>query len=254
MEKIVDLVAPRSCLGLLVKAAILVTCFTVVDYMISNLTYTFTSQSPFAAIMITFLIGAPFGLFVMAVMNVQRRLKDRLQYLSETDLLTGLPNRSSFFTQASEKISLGEASAVLMIDVDNFKQINDTYGHYAGDVALKLIGRHLRKQLRDGDVAGRIGGEEFAVLLDAGEIATIDHITQSICETIVIESGTASEADFNTFSITFSIGGVMALPGQKLVDLMKFADQALYRAKSEGRNRIVFHRLDARASEVRQAS
>lgn len=132
LEKIADWVAPRSRLGLFVKAAILVGCFTAVDYLISGLASRFTARSELASILVTYLIGAPFGLFVMAIMIVQRQLKDRLRYMSETEPLTGLPNRAAFFEKANVTINNGKPHAVLMVDIDNFKTINDTYGHYAG--------------------------------------------------------------------------------------------------------------------------
>lgn len=252
MERLVDLVAPRSRIDLLFKATILVALFTLVDCMVGYLARDFTSGNRAAAIFVTFMIGAPFGLFVMAVMGVQRQLKERLQVLSQTDALTGLPNRSAFFERAAKVMENTPNCAVLMVDVDNFKQINDTYGHYAGDVALMQIGQHLRNALRVEDVVGRIGGEEFAVLLKGGDVAVLDRIADQICDTILIDGTRASDSEFVNFSVTFSIGGVIALNGQSLVDLLKFADEALYEAKSAGRNRVVFHRLEGPTRDVRK--
>jgi len=241
VEKIVDLVAPRSRTGLIIKATVLVGCFTAVDYIVSAMTASFTDQNTLRSLLITFLIGAPFGLFVMCVMIVQRKLKERLQYLSETDSLTGLPNRSAFFARAIKALEERSQGSVLMIDVDNFKAINDTYGHYAGDLALTQIGRHLRAILRPQDIVGRIGGEEFAVLLNADDPTFIDQIAKRICATLLIEARRSGDNTIQSFNVTFSIGGVVAQPGQNLLDRMRFADQALYHAKANGRNRVVFH-------------
>tara|TARA_R110002072_G_scaffold300253_1_gene477209 strand:+ start:115 stop:879 length:765 start_codon:yes stop_codon:yes gene_type:complete len=244
MEKIVELVAPRSQLGLVVKAILLVASFTAVDYIVSDLAHSMTDESELVSLLVTFLIGAPFAFGIMTIMIAQRKLKERLLFLSETDQLTGLPNRSAFFARADKLLDEGQNSAVLMIDVDNFKHINDTYGHYAGDVALAQIGRHLRKNLRAEDAVGRIGGEEFAVLLKDGEFSAVDRTTSKICDTIMIDTRRATDTALQPFAVTFSIGAVIALPGQKLIDLMKFADEALYQAKSSGRNRVVLHRAE----------
>ena len=245
LEKIVDWVAPRSRLGLFVKAAILVGCFTAVDYLISGLVSRFTAESELVAILVTYLIGAPFGLFVMAIMIVQRQLKDRLQYMSETDPLTGLPNRAAFFAKANVMINNGKPHAVLMVDIDNFKSINDTYGHYAGDLALAQIGSHLRKTLRSEDIVGRIGGEEFAILLHNIERPAVAQLANKICDTITIQSRRASDHQMQSFKVTMSIGSVIASPAHKLVDLMRFADEALYQAKANGRNRVIFHEFES---------
>ena len=96
MEKLVDLVAPRTVKDLFLKAAILVSCFTAFDHLIANLTNSFTDKYVLGSLFITFLIGAPFGLFVMAIMTTQRKLKERMKRIAETDMLTGLPNRNAF--------------------------------------------------------------------------------------------------------------------------------------------------------------
>lgn len=244
LEKIVDWVAPRSRFGAFLNAAILVGCFTAVDYLISGLASGFTARSELASVLVTYLIGAPFGLFVMAIMIVQRQLKDRLQYMSETDPLTGLPNRAAFFEKANLTINNGKPHAILMVDIDNFKAINDTYGHYAGDLALAQIGKHLHRTLRSEDIVGRIGGEEFAVLLNNVELPAIAELTSKICDTITIQSRRASDHQIQSFKVTMSIGSVIASPGQKLVDLMRFADEALYQAKANGQNRVIFHEFE----------
>lgn len=246
LEKLVDVVAPRSWLGLLVKAVVLVACFTLVDLVVSRATVGWTNNNTPVTMLVTFLVGAPFGLFVMWVMRLQHDLKEQLQYLSETDVLTGLPNRNAFFDRASKSLDNNSACTVLMIDVDHFKKINDTYGHYAGDVALAQIGQHLRKILRSDDIVGRIGGEEFAVLLSTNEPAAVNRVAGNICDTIQIDMRRAGDTNIQSFNVTFSIGAVVALPGQRLIDLMKFADESLYKAKSSGRNQVVvYHPGDA---------
>lgn len=241
MEKLVDLVAPRSCADLLVKAFLLVTTFTFFDWLVGHATLSLTEGSVVWSRAVTFMIGAPFGLFVMAVLAVQRRLKARLRHLSETDVLTTLANRASFMARAEDAIESGMGAAVLMLDVDHFKSINDTHGHYAGDVALQQIGAHIRAQTRENDIVGRIGGEEFAVLLadtnPEGVVAISNRFCQDISVTLTHDN---SAETIITFSVTLSVGGVRALPNHSLIDLMCAADKALYKAKAAGRNRVVF--------------
>ena len=112
-------------------------------------------------------------------------------------------------------------------------------------LALAQIGRHLHKTLRSEDIVGRIGGEEFAILLNNIELPAVAQLTSKICDTITIQSRRASDHQIQSFKVTMSIGSVIALPGQKLVDLMRFADEALYQAKANGRNRVIFHEIES---------
>lgn len=247
MEKLVNIVAPRSLHGLLVKAGILVGCFTMVDLVVSGATGAWTRGDTPATMLVTFMVGAPFGLFVMAIMRAQYGLQKQLRYLSETDALTGLMNRNTFLDRASLLLNHSAGCSVLMIDVDHFKRINDTYGHHAGDVALTQIGQHLQRNLRNDDIVGRIGGEEFAAILETDDPTAVDRIAGEICQSIHINMNRASDPTSPSFSVTFSIGAVVALPGQRLIDLMKFADLSLYEAKKNGRNQVIFHHGDAHA-------
>ncbi len=241
MEKIVDIVAPVSLLDLFIKAIILVACFTGFDYFVAQATHVWTDGSTISALVVTFMIGAPFGLFVMAVMTVQRRLKDRLIYLSSTDVLTGLLNRRTFFDRADDVLDAGNGVAVLMIDVDFFKAVNDTHGHYAGDIALIEIGKHLQHTTRDCDIVGRIGGEEFAVLLRASEGQSIKQVVEQVFAPIRVTPTAEVPTAFTEFAVTLSIGAAISVPGVPLIALLGLADRALYAAKSTGRNKIVYH-------------
>lgn len=249
MEKLIEIVAPRSWHGLLVKAGILVSCFTLVDLIVSGTTDAWTRGDTAASMFVTFMVGAPFGLFVMAIMRAQYGLQKQLRYMSETDALTGLPNRNTFLDRASLLLDGPSGCSVLMIDVDHFKRVNDTYGHYAGDVALTQIGQHLRRNLRAGDAVGRIGGEEFAAVLQTDDPAVLGRIADQMCQTIHINMNRASDPSSPSFNVTFSIGAVVALPGQRLIDLMKFADQSLYEAKENGRNRVILRYGDGHAHQ-----
>ncbi len=240
MEKLVDLVAPRSVRGLIVKASLLVAVFTAFDFVVSRATHSLTSENQFAASVVTFLIGAPFGLFVMCIIRTQRALRDKLRYLSETDLLTGLPNRQAFLAHAASTLENCPHAIIMMIDVDHFKSINDTYGHHFGDICLTRIGSHLREHIRNNDIIGRIGGEEFALLLPNSDKSVADAISGRICQTITVETIRERE-DTLALDVTMSVGVATARRGQSLTDLMQHADFALYEAKASGRARAVFH-------------
>ena len=174
----------------------------------------------------------------LAISN--RRLLAALQGMASTDARTGLANTRSFDQAVEDALaarSETESIAVLMLDLDHFKNFNDRYGHPAGDEALRAFADVLRSCLRDGDLAARYGGEEFAVLLpavDAQMASVIAERIRSRTETTVI-----SLAPGLTDRISVSIGIAVA-PSQAhdRISLLRLADEALYRAKEAGRNRV----------------
>ena len=158
------------------------------------------------------------------------------------DSLTGLFNRRAFDEYGIELIEkfsiVGKPLAVLTIDVDNFKDINDTYGHSIGDIVLKSIAGSIRKSIRDSDVAFRYGGEEFVVLLpgagERGSMKVAEKIRSSIERTPV-------ETEAGTLKVTVSIGVTLVRKGERdPSEILKRSDIALYKAKKEGKNRVVF--------------
>jgi two-component system cell cycle response regulator len=154
--------------------------------------------------------------------------------LASTDFLTGLPNRRAFFDNAAkavERAELGHPLSALMLDLDHFKQINDTYGHDIGDEVLKRVAIEIA--LLPG--TGRFGGEEFVVfpemrLEDSVEMA--DSVRQAVGELRV-------PAINSTIAVTCSIGVAEWEPGDTIDKLLRRADVALYEAKRSGRNRVV---------------
>jgi diguanylate cyclase (GGDEF)-like protein len=139
-----------------------------------------------------------------------------------------------------EAAQTAQPLAVILLDLDNFKRINDTHGHLAGDLVLRAIADRLKGQLRDDDLIGRFGGDEFAVLLPGtggGEASRIaERLRASIVdEPIVIGDG---RRDGVRTDATISIGVAEIATGCDLTDLIAGADAALYRAKNAGRNRV----------------
>lgn len=163
-----------------------------------------------------------------------------LAHLAATDALTGLPNRRSFM-QAMQlqsefsRLDQQNTSVVLMLDIDHFKKVNDSYGHAVGDVVLQDMARILRENVRPTDTPGRLGGEEFTVLLPRTGIATGLEIAERIRMQV---EGATFEADGRRLSVTISIGVSLLKADMEPGTALKQADDALYRAKQAGRNRV----------------
>ena len=163
---------------------------------------------------------------------------DELQRMALTDPLTGAPNRRAFFDQGeaefSRTVRYATQLAALMLDADHFKPVNDTYGHAAGDEVLRQIVHICRDSLRQGDIFGRYGGEEFAVLLphtDENGAAAVAERIRSLC------ASRCFDTLVGPVRATVSIGAASYEPGTpSLQVLLNRADQALYAAKEAGRN------------------
>jgi diguanylate cyclase (GGDEF)-like protein len=165
----------------------------------------------------------------------------RLREIADTDALTGLSNRRHFLTVAAEKIApahtLGTPLSLLMVDIDHFKRINDTHGHAAGDHALRLLAATLKESTRKDDCAGRLGGEEFALVLPGATPAVAQDIAERICKYVATLA--ILDREGRRFGFTVSIGLATLGPSDaKPEDLLARADAALYRAKRAGRNRV----------------
>jgi two-component system cell cycle response regulator len=171
----------------------------------------------------------------------------RLVRSGVTDFLTGWHNRRYFHNRLREELARAERTgkplACLMIDVDNFKDINDRFGHLAGDEALKEVARRAEAEIRAGDTGARFGGDEFAILLSGAEIVhavkLAERIHNSVGTTPIRVHGGAH------VTVTLSVGLATARPQPRSHDykalaerLIAEADAALYRAKSAGRNRV----------------
>ncbi|WP_353859631.1 diguanylate cyclase [Azospirillum formosense] len=174
------------------------------------------------------------------VVDMQRQL----ERLATTDSLTGALNRGRFMARAAEEVARaqrgGQPLSAIMLDIDHFKKVNDTHGHATGDEAIRTVVRVCRSMVRGADVLGRLGGEEFAILLPEtppqGAALLAERLRQALAETVVrIANGAGS-----VLSVTVSIGVSALRPGETgVAALLARADEALYRAKSGGRNRVV---------------
>jgi diguanylate cyclase (GGDEF)-like protein len=168
----------------------------------------------------------------------RRRL--HFERLATVDGLTGLRNRAwlddSFPRQLQRSARAGQASALLMIDIDRFKLVNDEHGHLAGDAVLASVSRVLMSELRPQDLLARYGGEEFAVLLPGMDAPAARVIAERL--RVSIASAHASEQGERLPPVTISIGLAVSDTEEALGSLLARADAALYRAKGSGRNRV----------------
>lgn len=167
---------------------------------------------------------------------------EALRSLATRDQLTGLFNRREFdriLSEEEERVRrFGHPLALVMIDVDHFKSVNDNYGHPVGDAVLREVARRLAGILRSVDRVARFGGEEFALILMQTERAAAMDVARRVCE--IVEKDPVSIGDGVTLKITVSAGvAISPADGKSSAALVGAADKALYAAKTRGRNRAV---------------
>lgn len=170
-----------------------------------------------------------------------RLLNIELEQQALTDYLTNLYNRRYFMRRGEEEFKRtkrnGQPLTLLMLDIDNFKRVNDSYGHEAGDRALQEVARALKSNLREIDVLGRMGGEEFAVLLPDTSLEDAALLAERVRQTI---ENTPFEIPGDVLKITVCIGVSAFAKGMSNIDdMFRNADAALYQAKNAGRNRTM---------------
>ncbi len=176
-----------------------------------------------------------------------RAAEEQVEYLAYYDTLTGLPNRNELVKRLEMEIGRvnrhGNQGALLFIDLDNFKYINDSLGHPVGDLVLQEIAKRLPSFLRGDDTVARLGGDEFIIILSDLSTDTIEAVNQAREVTDKIRNAIAMEIKLGEINlqVTASIGISMFAAGVTSGDdLLKFADTAMYQAKKEGRNRLEF--------------
>lgn len=169
-----------------------------------------------------------------------KRANDRARFLAHYDELTGLANRRLFRETLDARFRAAEAPpiALLCLDLDRFKAVNDTRGHPTGDQLLVAVARRLERQVRAGDLCARLGGDEFAIVLWGADAA----LARAIADRIVVEVSRAYAIDGHQLDVGVSIGIAMACPAATSYEaLLKDADAALYQAKANGRGLACFH-------------
>jgi diguanylate cyclase (GGDEF)-like protein/PAS domain S-box-containing protein len=170
----------------------------------------------------------------------RKRLEAELLEMATTDFLTGLANRRHFIARMEEALArinrTDQAVSVLMIDIDHFKRINDRHGHAAGDAVLRQFAELVRAELRTVDSAGRVGGEEFAVLLSGTELAGAAIFAERLRAKVAASWIVYGDAHIQV-SVSIGITALTALDADTS-DVLQRADSALYDAKENGRDRV----------------
>jgi diguanylate cyclase (GGDEF)-like protein/PAS domain S-box-containing protein len=181
----------------------------------------------------------------------RKRYEDNLQYLATHDPLTGLHNRANFARRLDDHADLvhryGADGAVVLLDLDHFKYVNDTLGHQAGDVLIARVAHVLAERLRDSDVLARIGGDEFAALLPHADAESATRVARDLLGALRDERITVPATRDRT--ITASVGVAMfdEAPGLTGEDTLVSADLAMYDAKEAGRNQVALFHTDDHA-------
>ncbi len=188
-------------------------------------------------------LGGSFLFFLMWKMRQLAIAQKELSIVAATDSLTAVFNRGAFsmlveaYIEQARSHDVADSGALLIVDADHFKSINDRLGHDCGDQALKLIASTIQGQLRGADIVGRIGGEEFAVFLPGADATRSVLVAESIRLRI-------REAEFapdgQPWPLSVSIGGIAFIGPTTYHDMFQVADKHLYKAKSNGRDQVSF--------------
>jgi diguanylate cyclase (GGDEF)-like protein len=189
---------------------------------------------------IVIIVSAPLGSFLVGLNFRLKQTAIQLDLTSRKDGLTGLLNRNEFYLQAQRQIALCDpeksAGALLYIDADHFKAINDRYGHPVGDSVLEEIGFLIRSVVGEWDFAARFGGEEFAIFLTGADLGKADWMSHKILTGV---RDIPRHLRIEDLHVTVSVGISLHEPMQTLEQALIAADKCLYAAKNQGRNRIV---------------
>jgi diguanylate cyclase (GGDEF)-like protein len=181
-----------------------------------------------------------FAANIAAIAIENKEAHEELEQQAYSDYLTGLTNRRAFIDKAQETLirrnRYNEKLSLMMFDIDYFKHINDTYGHAIGDLVLQKIADVSRKTLRDVDIIGRIGGEEFAVLMPQTDMNEALNAAERLRMAFINSPVLLSENE--NIHYTASFGVVKVNDGTSIDTLLNQADNALYDAKKSGRNRV----------------
>ncbi|RRN76038.1 diguanylate cyclase [Agrobacterium deltaense] len=173
-----------------------------------------------------------------------RQERDRALKFALSDELTGLGNRRYVMDILNHRLgpNKAEALAVIIMDIDHFKSVNDRFGHACGDLVLKDFAARLSAAVARGDLVGRIGGEEFLLMLAGSRVLGVEAVMQEVLSSLAQASPLA---DMPGFRYSCSAGIAFANPGESASDVLRRADTALYEAKNTGRNRYVIYGADS---------
>jgi diguanylate cyclase len=246
MERIVRIFAPTSRLDFGLR---FIALEIVIHAMNLGLWLTIGRNSPYDLWMgaiIASIVSAPFVVLMLVMLRFLVDLRKQLSEQARTDPLTGLPNRRAFVDRMERLPSEG---SLIMLDIDHFKRLNDTFGHAAGDECLRLLADRLRSLVRPGDIVARMGGEEFALFLPN----TSETAAHAVGARLTSALQVALPGHAGTVPLTSSAGATMITEGTPLDTAMSRADAALYRAKAAGRARMIWDDGGAQAPVAARA-
>jgi diguanylate cyclase (GGDEF)-like protein len=222
-----------------------VTVFTMVGFVVGNsyLEKPYSTSAIATGVLAMVYLGVSFHAYVDRSISYFKRMRDynaQLHDLASHDPLTRVFNAGAYYRACDQQIHASQRStqpfAVLFIDLDHFKSINDTYGHAVGDDVLRTVAQTLQKTVRRSDIVGRIGGEEFSVFLPNTQLQGAQQLAETL--RVAIES-IHIEVDGVRLKITASIGVAARRFDQETMQaIQQHADQAMYEAKRGGRNRV----------------
>jgi len=201
-------------------------------------------RSLVSATVLPVLLGMPLFFYMSMRLRGMAITNLRLGLVARTDSLTACLNRGAFTSKVSTLLSQRTprcGGAMLMIDADNFKSINDLFGHDAGDEALTIIARSIRAIVQGGDLVGRMGGEEFGVYLPDVDQRQAEAVAERIRRSVNLA---VFAPDGRQRALSVSIGGVVFEGPSSFSELFRIADQRLYGAKQTGRNRVAVVHVD----------
>lgn len=203
-------------------------------------------------------VAFPIGYYIHNQNAKLRKLSRQLAIIASTDQMSGLLNRTAFLEAVKEALHTPKsgptAGSFLFIDVDHFKKLNDDFGHSVGDEAIKAIADAIKATPEEKALVGRIGGEEFGMFLPNANKKKAKIVAESIrrkVRKLVYEKGE------HRHQLSISIGGALHQAGQSLSDFVQRADECMYLAKSQGRNRVVFEQTNQPQipeNEIRQTA
>lgn len=192
------------------------------------------------SVIMPIILGGPMTFFLALKHEQLRFANEQLAHIATTDWLTGCLNRGAFTARVAKHLDrrnqrTGEGGALLIVDADDFKRVNDTFGHHAGDEALRLIAQAIRGAVGRDDLVGRLGGEEFGIFLAGANLVTADRAAEQVRMAVAAIDFTPGELPC---PLSVSIGGAAYLARTRFGDLYRLADQRLYDAKNTGRDRV----------------
>ncbi len=235
--RLLGLLAIRKPRHLIYKPLLVFGIILVVRLLVGALLLGLDSNRIATELLVTAVVAAPLIATCMAMVTHMEKLQRQMARIAGTDMLTNLPNRRSFMGHVEAAISTGQPDALMIVDADHFKRVNDTFGHAAGDLALVCVAEHLRHVIGPHDKIARLGGEEFGLLIRSQPSAATDLLGAKIAAGVAFHLPEHA-ADV---TLTLSIGATTLLPQDTSQNAFERADAALYDAKSAGRARMVLY-------------